>query len=295
MPVSGRGPQWTHRFSMRSLFSAVAVALVAAADGRGAWAADLDGPFAIHSHVGVVSNYVSRGLTQTWGKPAAQAEVEIEHDSGLYAGTFVSNVSSNQFPGGNVEVDVWAGYEHELGNDFTVSVEGYGYFYPGANYSHGSCDRGVVRDPVVQYVRGSRRGPLAMAQHEVRLLLHELLWRLAADRLSVEHEGDLVLGRRCRLPSARRRKLASRRTSRVHAIQRAIRLSGPAVVQDPSYWDWRLGATKSIRNAPGTLRIGGFYSESSNRAFYGSVPSLTGGGTRNLGRAAFVVEINQTF
>jgi len=277
-------------------FSTAVLALVAAIGGHEALAADADGPFAAHGYAGVVSNYVSRGLTQTWGKPAAQAEVEIEHESGFYAGTFVSNISRNQFPGGNVEVDLWAGYEHELGDDFTVSVEGYGYLYPGANYSHGSC---VPTGSCASQSFNTFQGRVGAG------------WRWLSTRFSysfTNYFGDSPqTGFRSDtkgtwyweadadypLPVDESWHVAGHLGYTRYSAQYAY--PDPAVVQNPNYWDWRVGATKSFRNALGALRLGAFYSEASNRPFYGDVPSLTGSGTRDLGRAAFVVEIRQTF
>jgi uncharacterized protein (TIGR02001 family) len=281
---------------MRSLFSSVLLALFAAVGWREARAADLDGPFATHANAGVVSNYVSRGLTQTWGKPAAQAEIEIEHDSGFYAGTFVSNISRNQFPGGNVEVDLWAGYERDLGDDVTVSVEGYGYLYPGANYSHGSCaPAGACTSQSFNTFQGRVGAGWRWLSTRVNYTFTNYFgdspqtgfqsstkgtwyWEADADYPLPVDESWHVMGH-----------LGYTRYSAQFAYP------NPAVVQDPSYWDWRVGATKSFRDTLGDLRIGAFYSEAGNRAFYGDVPSLTGSGTTSLGRAAFVVEIRQNF
>jgi uncharacterized protein (TIGR02001 family) len=278
----------------RGRLSAVVLALVAAMHGREA-RADVDRSFVTHGHVGVVSNYVSRGLTQTWGRPAAQAEIEIEHDDGFYAGTFLSNINRNQFPG-DVEIDLWAGYERELGDDFAVSIEGYGYLYPGANYSHGSCaPSGACASQSFNTFQGRVGASWRWLSTKIGYAFTNYFgdspqtgfqsdtkgtwyWEAEADYPLPVDESWHVAGH-----------LGYTRYSAQYAYP------NPAVVQDPSYWDWRVGATKSFRNALGSLRIGAFYSEASNRAFYGDVPSLTGSGTRDLGGAAFVVEIRQTF
>ena len=41
-----------------------------------------------------VSNYIFRGLTQTFGKPAVQVGFDYAHSSGAYAGLWGSNISS---------------------------------------------------------------------------------------------------------------------------------------------------------------------------------------------------------
>ena len=66
-------------------------------------------------------------------------------------------------------------------------------------------------------------------------------------------------------------------------------------VQNPDYWDWRFGATKSFADSSGAFRIGAFYSQAGNRSFYDNTQSLLNGATRDLGRPAFIVEISRTF
>ena len=46
----------------------------------------------VSANIGVVSNYVWRGITQTDDKAAVQGGVDYSHSSGFYAGTWVSNV-----------------------------------------------------------------------------------------------------------------------------------------------------------------------------------------------------------
>lgn len=54
--------------------------------------------------IGITSNYVARGITQTNDKPAMQAGLDYVHESGAYIGAWSSEVDSG------VEVDVYAGY-----------------------------------------------------------------------------------------------------------------------------------------------------------------------------------------
>lgn len=84
-----------------------------------------------------VSDYIWRGLTQTWGDPALQVGLEAVHESGLYAGVWGSNVSSQWIPGANLEIDAYGGYRGQL------PVDGLGYdigavyvYYPNGNYKN---------------------------------------------------------------------------------------------------------------------------------------------------------------
>ena len=57
----------------------------------------------------ITSDYLFRGISQTRSGPAVQGTIDIEHESGLYVGAFLSNAV---FPGTNLrqELDLMAGY-----------------------------------------------------------------------------------------------------------------------------------------------------------------------------------------
>ncbi len=61
----------------------------------------------------LTSDYISRGLSQTGGRPAVQPFVEVGL-GGFYAGVWASNV---RFPGSDdrVEVDLYAGFADSVG------------------------------------------------------------------------------------------------------------------------------------------------------------------------------------
>jgi len=74
----------------------------------------------ISANVAMASDYVFRGLSQTDNQMALQGGFDYEHDSGLYIGTWASNVSQDFFneDGSNdpqLEVDLYAGYSGEIG------------------------------------------------------------------------------------------------------------------------------------------------------------------------------------
>lgn len=86
------------------------------------------------SSISLVSDYIFRGQSQTWGKPAAQISVEADHKSGFYAGFFASNVSDEWLPGANLETDWYGGFRGSFASDFGYDVGGIYYYYPGANW-----------------------------------------------------------------------------------------------------------------------------------------------------------------
>lgn len=81
--------------------------------------------FPIEGNIGVTSNYLFRGVTQTGDGAAVQGGLDYAHDSGLYVGTWTSNVN---FAGGT-ELDVYGGFAGEM-EEFGYDVGVVGYLYP---------------------------------------------------------------------------------------------------------------------------------------------------------------------
>lgn len=76
-------------------------------------------------NVGLSSNYVWRGLTQTADGAAISGGLDYSGPYGLSAGIWTSNTDF-----GSPELDLYAGYGVEFG-DFGISVGYIGYLYPG--------------------------------------------------------------------------------------------------------------------------------------------------------------------
>lgn len=121
--------------------TAAAAADPASAPAGAATGAPATSPFT--ANVTLASQYVSRGFRQTWGKPALQGGFDYAHSSGLFAGTWLSSVSSKFIEGGTVEWDLYAGYGGSIG-DVSYAGTVYYYVYPGArmeasatNYNYG--------------------------------------------------------------------------------------------------------------------------------------------------------------
>jgi uncharacterized protein (TIGR02001 family) len=87
------------------------------------------------SSIGFVSDYIWRGQTQTWGKPAVQAGIEADHVSGFYAGIWGSNVSSHWLPNANLETDFSVGFRNAFATDFRYDVGGTYIYYPGGDFA----------------------------------------------------------------------------------------------------------------------------------------------------------------
>jgi len=97
--------------------SIVLATAVAAILTSGVAAADLS------ANAGVFSNYIWRGVSQTADLAAGQGGIDWGNDSGIYAGTWVSNLG-----GGGYEMDVYAGLAGEAGDiEYDLGVITYQY------------------------------------------------------------------------------------------------------------------------------------------------------------------------
>ena len=85
-------------------------------------------------NLGLTSNYLFRGISQTHGRPAVQGGIDYAHASGFYVGAWASSITwVKDFLGkGRIEVDVYGGYKNTFaGGDWNYDVGYITYNYPG--------------------------------------------------------------------------------------------------------------------------------------------------------------------
>lgn len=107
-------------------------------------------PHSVTGSLTLTTDYIVRGLSQTGRKPAVQGTIDYGHSSGLYLGTFWSNISfpadfferlpstnGNSAYGGNsdisasLEIDVYGGYRGSITEEIGYDVGAIYYYYPG--------------------------------------------------------------------------------------------------------------------------------------------------------------------
>jgi uncharacterized protein (TIGR02001 family) len=97
-----------------------------------AQAAEAPAPdYTLTANVGFASDYRYRGISQTYKEPAIQGGFDFSHKSGVYLGTWASNVESGELAGSNMEWDFYGGYNWQVNSDLAVNVGGLYYYYPG--------------------------------------------------------------------------------------------------------------------------------------------------------------------
>jgi len=89
-----------------------------------------DSPHSFTGNVGIYSDYIFRGISQTAEDPALQGGFDYAHSSGIYLGTWASNIESLDLNGANLEWDFYGGYSGSVG-DVGYNVGLLKYYYPG--------------------------------------------------------------------------------------------------------------------------------------------------------------------
>lgn len=87
----------------------------------------------VTGNAAVTSDYIFRGLTQSWSRPAIQGGAELAMKNGFTAGVWGSSISEHSYPGGSMELDLYASYGRAINDDWSWRAGIYGYLYPGAN------------------------------------------------------------------------------------------------------------------------------------------------------------------
>ena len=94
------------------------------------------------ANVGLVSDYLYRGISQTAGNPAIQGGFDYAHSSGFYAGVWGSSISwvgdtlvtsggTAGATGAGLELDTYFGFKNSFATDFSYDVGFLRYNYPG--------------------------------------------------------------------------------------------------------------------------------------------------------------------
>ncbi len=102
----------------------IAAVLLGATFTTGAVVAD---EHEISGNVALATDYRFRGISQTGRDPAIQGGFDYGHESGLYVGTWASNVS---FTEGGTEIDLYGGWATDLNDNMSLDLGVLYYGYP---------------------------------------------------------------------------------------------------------------------------------------------------------------------
>ena len=87
----------------------------------------------VAGHVAGTTDYVFRGISQTRGAPALQADLHYEANAGWFAGAWFSTVDLNPGSGATQEFNVYAGLSRPVATHWDCRLYGVAYVYPNDN------------------------------------------------------------------------------------------------------------------------------------------------------------------
>ncbi|MDH5534169.1 MAG: TorF family putative porin [Betaproteobacteria bacterium] len=266
------------------LKQALTAGVLAAALTPGFVAAQGSSPHSLTGNVGLYSQYIFRGLTQTNKDPALQGGFDYVHASGLYAGTWASNISwltdssaVTGYSSSSLEIDFYGGFRNTIGKtDFGYDVGLLYYYYPGTH--------SVVVAP------GSIKA-------DTLELYGALTWKWLSAKYSysidnktfgvANSDGTWYLDLSATFPVTDKLNLVA------HYGKQEFKGNIGGVSNDSvaSYDDWKIGATYSL---PKDFTVGGFFSgtdmTAAQKAFYTNASD-----NRFVGKDTFTVFVSKTF
>ena len=268
-----------------------------------------DSPHTLTGNVGLYSQYIFRGLTQTNGDPALQGGFDYSHASGWYAGTWGSNISwlrdgttaggagaPAYKSGGSLELDFYGGYKWSLPNDFTLDLGTLYYWYPG-DANNIAANGGTAFHPKADtwevYLGLSWKWLSAKYSHSVDNKTFAVL------DSSGTYYFDLTAA--YPVPDTKLTLIAHygiqkyNGTDVRNAVVGGVRLDNNSLY---SYDDWKLGLTYAL---PKDFTIGAFYTDTSSADVrgYGTPFECVGGVCgvypKNISKCSVTVFISKTF
>lgn len=112
----------------------LAATTVLATSSAMAWESE-DGAHSVTANVLLGSDYVFRGISQTSRKPTIQGGIDYEHGTGLYVGTWASNVdfgSETDATEAKSKFNLYGGFSSEIGGTGVgYDIGALRYYYPG--------------------------------------------------------------------------------------------------------------------------------------------------------------------
>jgi uncharacterized protein (TIGR02001 family) len=256
--------------------------------------------YTLTGNIGFFSQYIFRGLTQTDRKPALQGGFDYARASGLYVGTWASNISWLQdskaySSGGSLEWDFYGGFKGNIGaTDFTYDVGTLYYYYPGsANVAANSLN--IKADTWEVY------GALGW-----KWLSAKYSYSIQSETFGVrDSQGTGYLDLTATLPLGDFTKSLDGLSAVAHWGYQKYRGTDPrnplGLSNDTifSYKDVKLGLSYAL---PKDFTIGAFYSKAYNENVlgYGATNEVGAGGNtgiypHNLAKATGTVFIQKTF
>ena len=250
--------------------------------------------FTASYNVGLFSQYIFRGLTQTNNKPALQGGFDVNHKSGLYIGGWASNVSwlrdnasigtALYNTGGSLEIDLYGGFKTELGKTgLGIDLGALQYYYPGAH---------VNTNPKANTTELYGALSYGWLQAKLSGVVSKDAWGFGKKygnpgyTRNGDETGAYYAELNANIPLADTGITALLHIGRQEFKDARYQAGGP----DASYTDWKVGLTKGF---DGGVNVGAFYTDT-NISKANAADNFTYAG-RNIGESTGTVFVQKTF
>ena len=250
--------------------------------------------FTASYNVGLFSQYIFRGLTQTNNKPALQGGFDVSHKSGLYIGGWASNVSwlrdnasigtALYNSGGSLEIDLYGGFKTELGKTgLGIDLGALQYYYPGAH---------VNTNPKANTTELYGALSYGWLQAKLSGVVSNDAWGFGKKygnpgyTRNGDERGAYYAELNANIPLADTGITALLHIGRQEFKDARYQAGGP----DASYTDWKVGLTKGF---DGGVNVGAFYTDT-NISKANAADNWTYAG-RNIGDSTGTVFVQKTF
>jgi len=248
--------------------------------------------FTASYNVGLFSQYIFRGLTQTNNKPALQGGFDVSHKSGLYIGGWASNVSwlrdnagTGLNPvytsGGSLEIDLYGGFKTEA-SGVGIDLGALQYYYPGA------LNKAYVDKANTTELYGALS--YGWLQAKLSGVVSKDAWgfgkKYNAGTNGDDERGTYYAELNANIPLAETGITALIHLGRQEFNQAKLDATSPTA----SYTDWKLGLTKAFDNG---INVGAYYTDT-NISKANANANWTYAG-KNIGDSTGTVFVQKTF
>ncbi|MBW6530317.1 TorF family putative porin [Sphingomonas sp. RRHST34] len=253
-------------------------------------------PVTVSGSAAIASDYRFRGVSQSDQEMAVQGGITVSHESGLYVGTWASNLAGwGTFGGANMELDLIGGYKAKLADNATLDVGLTWYMYPGG------ADKTDFAEPYAKLSGTAGAATLtAGAAYAPKQQAIGRWYRTGADAAAGVYTAPGAKDDNLYLWGDGALALAGTPlTAKAHIGhswgQDGLGPNATAVAPTGAYWDWSLGADATYKNV--LFNVSYIDTDISDRAASYLRPSFSKGqdGTGNIAGSTVVVSLTAAF
>jgi uncharacterized protein (TIGR02001 family) len=252
-------------------------------------------PVTVSGSATIASDYRFRGVSQSDQEMAVQGGITVAHQSGVYVGTWASNLAGwGTFGGANMELDLIGGVKRPIGGG-TIDVGLTWYMYPGG------ADRTDFAEPYAKL--SGTAGPATLTAGVAYAPRQQALgrwYRTGADAAAGTYTDPGAKGHNLYLWGDGAVAVPGTPfTAKAHVGhsrgQNGLGPNATAVAPTGRYWDWSLGADATWRGL--TLNVSYVDTDISNAEAAYLRPSFSRGldGTGNIAGGTVVAALTAAF